>query len=271
MIPMQYITEWRNRVPWQDDAIVEQDLLMSRALTEIFQNDHLYQALAFRGGTALHKLYFDPAGRYSEDLDFVQVKPGPIGETFDNIRNVLDPWLGKPQRKLKEGRANLYYRYQQEGKTAINMRLKIEINTREHFSVMPYQSIPFNIDSQWYKGAANINSFQFNELIATKFRALYQRKKGRDLFDIWLASQNSQFSASDIQKCFYEYMAFENKNISRAEFENNLLLKLQDPVFVTDIEPLLSQNSNWNVKNAYTVVHKALIVKLHGKPWAGLE
>ena len=271
MMPMQYITEWRNEVLWQDDAMVEQDLIISRALIEIFGNDHLKHALAFRGGTALHKLYFNPAGRYSEDLDLVQVKPAPIGEIFDHIRSVLDPWLGKPQRKLKEGRANLYYRYPQEGKTAINMRLKIEINTREHFSVIPYQSIPFKIDNQWYQGTANINSFHFNELIATKFRALYQRKKGRDLFDIWLATQNPQFSASEVLKCFSKYMAFENKKISRAEFEKNLSLKLQDPIFVTDIEPLLSSKNEWNVKNAYTIVHNVLIVNLPGEPWAGSE
>jgi len=139
MIPLRYITEWRNKVPWQDDAMIEQDLIISRALSEIFNNAQLRNVLAFRGGTALHKLYFNPAGRYSEDIDLVQINPESIGETFDQIRSVLAPWLGRPQRKLKDGRANLYYRYTQEGNTAIKMRLKIEINTREHFSILPYQ------------------------------------------------------------------------------------------------------------------------------------
>lgn len=269
MIPMQYITEWRNQVLWQDDAMVEQDLVIGRALIEIFNNDQLKQTLAFRGGTALHKLFFNPAGRYSEDLDFVQVKPAPIGETFDTLRKILDPWLGTPKRKLKEGRANLYYRYQQEGKPGVTQRLKIEINTREHFSVMPYEGIPFNIDSQWYQGAAEINSFHFNELIGTKFRALYQRKKGRDLFDLWLAVQHPQFIASEILHCFHQYIAFESKSISRAAFERNLLLKLKDPVFSTDITPLLRVDSAWNAQNAYDAVHDALIATLPGEPWVG--
>jgi len=270
MIPLRYITEWRNKVPWQDDAMIEQDLIISRALSEIFNNTQLRNVLAFRGGTALHKLYFNPAGRYSEDIDLVQINPEPIGETFGHIRNVLDPLLGKPQRKLKEGRANLYYRYKQEGYTEINMRLKIEINTREHFSILPCQPVPFVVDSQWYKDAAAINSFHFNELIATKFRALYQRKKGRDLFDIWLATQNPLFDAEEIVNCFHKYMAFDNKKLSRAEYEENICLKLEDPNFINDISPLLRTNSKWNAKSAFTTVYHSLISKLPGSSWASL-
>lgn len=36
--------------------------------------------LAFRGGTALYKLYLKPAARYSEDIDLVQVKAEPAGD-----------------------------------------------------------------------------------------------------------------------------------------------------------------------------------------------
>ena len=270
MIPMQFITEWRNHVTWQDDAMVEQDLVISRALVEIFSNNQLKQSLAFRGGTALHKLFFNPAGRYSEDLDFVQIRSEPIGETFDCLREILDPWLGIPKRQLKEGRANLYYRYPQEGKPGIRLRLKIEINTREHFAVLPYQSILLKITSQWYSGEAGITSFHFNELIATKFRALYQRKKGRDLYDLWLATQNAQFNSAEVIACFQQYMASEDKRITRANFEENLFLKLKDPNFTTDILPLLRLDDDWNIQDAYNTIIHTLIEKLDGESWAGL-
>ena len=55
MIPRDYITEWRAVVPWVEDVQVEQDLVISRALVEIFSHPHLAKELAFRGGTALHK------------------------------------------------------------------------------------------------------------------------------------------------------------------------------------------------------------------------
>ena len=63
MIPQAYITEWANFVPWQTDEQVEQDLAICRALVEIFSDDYLASKLAFRGGTALHKLYLNPQPR----------------------------------------------------------------------------------------------------------------------------------------------------------------------------------------------------------------
>jgi len=57
MIPRDYITAWRTEAPWVEDAQVEQDLVISRALVEIYSNPLLCEALAFRGGTALYKLH----------------------------------------------------------------------------------------------------------------------------------------------------------------------------------------------------------------------
>ena len=78
MIPQAYITEWSQQVPWQTNEQVEQDLVICRALVEIFSNEWLAGSLAFRGGTALNKLYLQPQPRYSEDIDLVQVRAEPI-------------------------------------------------------------------------------------------------------------------------------------------------------------------------------------------------
>jgi len=96
VIPRAHIVAWRQVAPWVSDALVEQDLIMSRALVAIFENSVLAAALAFRGGTALHKLYLQPARRYSEDVDLVQVTPGPIGSILDTLKGVLNPFLGEP-------------------------------------------------------------------------------------------------------------------------------------------------------------------------------
>lgn len=77
--------------PWPDDAQIEQDLVLSRALVEMFQRREVAQALAFRGGTALHKLYVDPPARYSEDIDLVQRVAEPIGPVVNDLRATLDP------------------------------------------------------------------------------------------------------------------------------------------------------------------------------------
>jgi len=65
MIPRPYIAKWQEHAPWREFSQVEQDLIISRALVEIFSDEFLRENLAFRGGTALHKLYLNPASRYS--------------------------------------------------------------------------------------------------------------------------------------------------------------------------------------------------------------
>jgi predicted nucleotidyltransferase component of viral defense system len=64
VIPRDFITEWRSEAPWVRNDHVEQDLVVSRALVEIFSNPVLQDALAFRGDTALYKLHLRPAARY---------------------------------------------------------------------------------------------------------------------------------------------------------------------------------------------------------------
>ncbi len=61
MIPRDYITEWRAQAPWVQDFQVEQDLVMSKGIVDIFSHPDLRESLAFRGGTALYKLHLKPA------------------------------------------------------------------------------------------------------------------------------------------------------------------------------------------------------------------
>ncbi len=97
MIPAQNIVAWRNVVPWADPRQIEQDLMICRALIDIFTDEGLRHALRFRGGTALNKLHFPAPLRYSEDIDLVRTSPGPIGPILDRLRAVLEPWLGGAQ------------------------------------------------------------------------------------------------------------------------------------------------------------------------------
>lgn len=93
MIPSSFITAWSERAPWVENKLIELDLIICRALVSIYQDEFLASHLAFRGGTALHKLYLQPQPRYSEDIDLVQVQAEPIRETIDHLRDAL-AWLG---------------------------------------------------------------------------------------------------------------------------------------------------------------------------------
>ncbi|UCD86816.1 MAG: nucleotidyl transferase AbiEii/AbiGii toxin family protein [Desulfobacterales bacterium] len=149
----------------------------------MFQDALISEELAFRGGTALHKLYFNPARGYSEDIDLVQIVPGPIGGLLDTLQAVLNIFLGKPRRKEKERSVTLTYKVESKGPPVVPLRLKVEINTREHLTVLGFSKRPFNVRSRWFTGECEITTFELEELLATKVRAFYQRRKGRDLFD----------------------------------------------------------------------------------------
>jgi hypothetical protein len=141
MIPRAMITEWANKVPWEDMHNVEQDLIIGRALTAIFSDDVLSANLAFRGGTALHKLYLPPPSRYSEDIDLVQIEAEPIGFVFDRIKEVLS-FLGAVKTRTKMSNNVLLFRFETTFPPVVTKRLKIEINCKEHFTVMGQVKVP---------------------------------------------------------------------------------------------------------------------------------
>ena len=262
MIPRAEIIEWRQAHPWQGDDQVEQDLLLTRALIDIFSVDDLGEMLAFRGGTALHKLYLQPPQRYSEDIDLVQMHTGPIGPIYDGIQKVLNPWLGKPSRKREPGVANLIYRTESTGPSVVPLKLKVEINTREHFSIARLIDKNFSAVSRWYTGQCNLTTYTLDELLGTKMRALFQRRKGRDLFDLWLGLTKGGANPEIVVSIFRQYMYAENTSVSRQEYLNNLTAKMAHPGFVSDIEPILVEGTDFKMVNGFSVVENMLISRL---------
>jgi len=271
MIPEQAIVEWRREAPWSANALVEQDLIISRALVAMYADPAIRERLAFRGGTALYKLHMRPAARYSEDIDLVQVRAEPIGETLDLVRGVLDGWLGTPRRKLKEGRVNLVYRFDTEDSPPIRMRLKIEINSREHFAALGHQCLPFEVDSQWFQGRAEVTTFSIEEMLATKLRALYQRRKGRDLFDLSHALTHGALDIEALLSCFERYMREGGHSVTRALFEANLHAKAARPDFRRDMDALLRPGLSWDFDAALQLVLEEVVAKLPGDPWKGAD
>lgn len=271
MIPRANITAWRHVAPWPSDAQVEQDLVLTRALIDLFRHADLKEALAFRGGTALHKLFFGEVGRYSEDIDLVQVAAGPIGPITQAVRATLDPWLGTPSGKFAQNAAALVYRFDTTIRPVQSMRLKVEINTREHFTVMGYRHHTFGVTNPWFTGHAEVKTYHLEELLGTKLRALYQRRKGRDLYDLWLALTTNAVSDERIVQCMSAYLKAGKQVISRAQFEQNLIGKMDSAAFINDLTPLLREGSNYNVHKAVQLVSDRLIAKMTGAPWKGVK
>ena len=260
MIPQAFITEWANHVPWQSNEQVEQDLVICRALVEIFSDEWLATSLAFRGGTALHKLYLQPQPRYSEDIDLVQIRPEPIKETIQRLQEKLF-FLGESLVAQKNSNNTLKFTFESEFQPIQNLRLKIETNCREHFTVLGFQQFPFMVNSAWFKGTCKITTYKLEELVGTKLRALYQRKKGRDLYDMHKALVHvPDLNKETILKCYHEYMQFSVEHPpTQKMYLQNMETKMRDDEFIGDIRGLIRPTENYDQQMAYELIRTELL------------
>jgi predicted nucleotidyltransferase component of viral defense system len=239
MIPKEHIIEWKATAPWDEMLMVEQDLIICRALVAIYNDEFLSSHLAFRGGTALYKLYLSPQPRYSEDIDLVQIQSGSVGAILDKLREVLS-FLGKPIIKQKRNNNTMVFKVDSTFPPIISIRLKIEINCKEHFTVLGLTKIPFKVKSRWFSGICEITTYQLDELIGTKLRALYQRKKGRDLLDLQKALENPTLNPDNVVKCYREYIEFsDGASPSQTVYLANMEDKMQEGIFLSDTQALL--------------------------------
>jgi len=263
MISRRYIEEWKANTSWPNDAQVEQDLVIERALVELFSDNLIRKSLAFRGGTALHKIFMKPQARYSEDIDLVQITAEPINPVLKQIREKLK-FLGTKRSVKQNGNNNtIVYRFESEIPPIINLRLKIEINCREHFSVLGLKGIPFAVENSWFSGSCNIISYELEELLGTKLRALYQRRKGRDLFDLYWAITNHDLDIEKIIHCYKEYMNFVVKQLPTSKmFLANMEGKIHDPEFTGDIYSLLRPGVKYENDIAYDLIKTNLLEKI---------
>ena len=251
MVTKEAIIEWKEFLPWQKDEMVEQDLIICRALVALFNDEYLAEHLAFRGGTSFNKLYLHPQPRYSEDIDLVQIKAEPIKETIDRIREVLS-FLGEPKIKQKAHNNTLIFRFYSEIPPVIPIRLKVEINTREHFNVLGLTKCDFSVNNQWFSGNCKATTYHFEELLGTKLRALYQRRKGRDLFDLWKALSTQSLNTENIIRCYREYIGFVVDNPpTQKEYLLNMEQKIGDEEFLGDTEMLLRPDEKYNPVEAW--------------------
>jgi Nucleotidyl transferase AbiEii toxin, Type IV TA system len=230
------IAHWRTQVPWTTPENVEQDLVLSRLIIEFANHPLLGQDLVFRGGTCFHKLWLDRPWRYSEDLDYVRRSDGGVGDVLDAIREVAQR-VGFDDVRTEIGR-HPKARLRSTFLSGQRLQIKVEMNTFERSPARPTISRAFTVASPWFQGTAEVPTFAIEELSATKIRALFQRSKGRDLFDLWLAIEHAGVSPTAIAQCFGPYRP-DGWTIARAH--DNLTAKLQDQTFMTDLELLVAE------------------------------
>jgi len=164
---------------------------------------------------------------------------------------------------------HLVFKFAPEADPETTLKLKVEINTREHESLYGTKQYPFEVDSRWHKAKTDISSFEPEELFGTKLRALLQRRKNRDLFDLHEGLRQLSMDPDKLIACFAHYLSLEGKPISRANAEQRMLEKLRRSL-TEDIAPLLPAGIRFDdddAIDAFNNVWIQLVVRIKGDPW----
>lgn len=265
MIAQAYLNEWASRTPWPQQVQIEQDLILSRLIVEIAQHELLKDELAFRGGTCLHKLHLPAPTRYSEDLDYVRRTHSGIKSYLTAIREIA-LGIGLVEHGTDRSGQMVHIVFDGEPTNAPGrIRIKIETNIAETESFLPRVTRPYSVESRWWSGEADVSTFEPDELMATKLRALYQRRKGRDLFDLWLVLTELGLDGQRMVDGLAHYMGDDLFGYS--DFAGNLAAKLEHPEFVADIEQLTADVAQrYDLTAAADLVMEQLGSRLPGAP-----
>jgi len=237
VIPQAFITEWGNRVPWPQSQQVEQDLILSRLMIEIAENELLKDELVMRGGTCLHKLHLKEPRRYSEDLDYVRRRHSGIKPYIDELRGIAEQ-IGLTVSSFNASGPMVHLYLDTDATGGGGIRIKVETNIGETDFFKQPIALDHEVNSRWWTGKAKIPTFLLDEMMSTKFRALYQRRKGRDLFDLWLVLSYEDVSPEAIVNGLHHYMA--TSVFTYPQLRQNLIEKLADPAFRIDIDGLVT-------------------------------
>ena len=196
----------------------------------------------------------------------MQINPGPIKPIMLRLGEVLS-WLPNKVTKQKRYNNTMLFRMESEVPPVQPLRLKVEINCYEHFNVLGLQKVPFEVCNPWFNGRCEITTYALDELVGTKLRALYQRKKGRDLFDLQVALQSGRLDVLWVLECYQRYMEFVTDKVpTYKQYVQNMEEKMKDDEFLSDMELLLREDAvRFNPIEAYEQVRAAFIEQLPGK------
>lgn len=252
--------------------MVEQDFLICQAVAAIFEDKFLKTQVAMRGGTVLHKAHLFPAIRYSEDIDLVLVGDRPASHIRKALTRVLRPVLGEPAESIvadiqltvrnlvaKSKIIRSTYTYDPLSSEAAFSHLKVEVNTNENKSYFPLVAVKIQAPAVFGgTRVVNVMSYDLDEMLGTKLRALLQREHGRDLFDItwaWDVSQKpgalSSVNPARVGEAFRYYMEQEGSSFAAAEIKKELARRMGSRKFLRDMEGYLAVGQAYSPQTAY--------------------
>lgn len=181
------VNRWGRRIGIGSARLAEQDYRLVELLRAIAEHDDLGARLAFKGGTALNKLYLGGVSRLSVDLDFnvlgtkddVQGARAALRSAVVGLFEDQDPaFVTTHDHGWALLRVTGQYQPLSGGAPE---KIKVELSMAERFPVTQIVTRPLAHPGG---AAVPVRTYPIDELVATKLRAWYGRRKGRDIFDL---------------------------------------------------------------------------------------
>jgi predicted nucleotidyltransferase component of viral defense system len=243
-------------------------------MVALFDDKFLSSQIAMRGGTLLHKVHLAPPARYSEDIDLVVVGTRPPDHIRQAIRRVLTDVLGTPKASVWDTlklairntvKPSRVLRMTYAARSIIEpnraLEIVVEANVTERKPHRAVVEMPFSFPFRDKPVEMRIKGFDIHEMLGTKMRAMFQRKRGRDLFDLYWALTKSAkpIAPAAIIESFQHYMKQEGTTAGRSEFVAILDAHLKDRGFCSDTEQLLRSGITYDPQSAGRYVKAKLL------------
>lgn len=277
LLTQQDVLVHQAEVPWPSLRQVEQDLLLCRAMASIFNDRFLREQVAMRGGTLLHKIYLAPPSRFSEDIDLVVFGDRPEDHIRKALRRVLAEVLGSPKASawntislavrntLRPSRIlRMTYAVPPVIEQGPALQIVVEANVTERTSHSPIAKLPFEFHFRRDSVSMSINGHDIHEMLGTKMRALFQRRRGRDLFDLYWALEHGTppVDPAAVVDSFLYYLSQEEAQVVREEFITILDSHVSDRGFRSDTDHLLRAGVQYDPYRAGECIRTKLLSRL---------
>lgn len=245
MIPGREVRVWADEQGLPNLTLAEQDYRLVRILETIYADEFLTSRLGMKGGTAMNKLYLRETPRLSVDLDFNHLGPKQevlrerkeIRERLTKLLQVQDPSY-RIKSKRRYGQTTLTVKYR--AVTGADQRLKIEISHVERFPILGGLALKLEAPNTSFK----VTSYRLEELVATKLRALFERYKGRDIYDLYYAAQ-LKHDRTAVRKLFLYYFYRSRKVFNPKVYLKTLSEKYRAGHYVDDVSGFIRSGTNF--------------------------
>jgi len=275
-VTARIIRNWADEGGIPDLTLAELDYRLVHALQAIYADPFLRDRLYLKGGTALNKLYLSGPSRLSVDLDFNAV--GPRERVLQERTQISETVMSVLEQQDSD--YNLTYRWRYEQVTvyarfsplsgAAQQRLKLEISFIERFAILGREER--TLLTSPFDEPVPIKTYQLEELTSTKLRALYDRRKGRDIFDL---SRITDFDLDQaaVRKMVLYYFYRANKVFHYPTFVSNVERKIAERGFGDDIRGLIRRGStlDWPAACEQVLNHYAFLGELDDRDFLFLD